>query len=200
MDVGQGYVIGHRLSRGNRICCEGPILVCWVRWIKMDAKKKGQKHSIFAVRTTSGQERAVGDLLRSRASLKKLPVSCILVPQIIKGYVFIEALGPNIVDELISGVRHARARTKGMISPTDIEKFITIKPVIEELSTGDQVEVVAGPFRGMKAKITNVDKVKEEVTIELLEESFTILPITVHADYVKLEKSGSEAHGRKEDD
>ncbi len=37
------------------------------------------------------------------------------------------------------------------------------------------------------------------MTIELLEESFTILPITVHADYVKLtEKGGSEEDGGKE--
>jgi transcriptional antiterminator NusG len=47
------------------------------------------------------------------------------------------------------------------------------------------VEVIAGPFRGLKAKITHMDKVKEEVTIELLEEGFATLPITVHADYVR---------------
>ena len=37
----------------------------------------------------------------------------------------------------------------------------------------------------MRAKITRVDKTKEEVTLELMEATFT-LPITVHADYVKL--------------
>lgn len=160
---------------------------------------KGRRHSIFAIRTTSGQERTVAELLRSKSSLKKFPVSCILVPELIKGYVFIEAPGPSVVDELVSRVKHARARTKGTISSTDIERFITVKPVVEEIHEGDLVEVVAGPFRGMKAKITNVDKVKEEVIIELLEESFTILPITVHADYVKLtEKAGSEERGGKE--
>ena len=157
-----------------------------------EVPKKGRAYSIFAVRTTSGQERTAAEFLRSKASLKKFPVSCILVPEIIKGYVFIEAQGPNVVDELISGVRHARARTRGTISSSDIERFITVKPVIEELHTEDLVEVIGGPFRGMKAKITNIDKVKEEVTIELLEESFTILPITVHADYVKLMEKGSE--------
>ncbi len=166
----------------------------------VEVPRKRQRYSIFAIRTTSGQEKTVAELLRSKASLKKSPVSCILVPELIKGYVFIEASGPSIIDELVSGVKHARARTKGTIPSTDIERFITIKPVVEEISEGDLVEVVAGPFRGMKAKITNVDKVKEEVTIELLEESFTILPITVHADYVKLtEKAGSEEHGREED-
>ena len=39
----------------------------------------------------------------------------------------------------------------------------------------------------MQAKITRIDKTKNEVTLELLEATFT-LPITVHADYVKLVK------------
>jgi transcriptional antiterminator NusG len=45
--------------------------------------------------------------------------------------------------------------------------------------------VIGGPFKGMRAKITRIDKAKAEVTLELLEATFT-LPITVHADYVKL--------------
>jgi transcription antitermination factor NusG len=37
----------------------------------------------------------------------------------------------------------------------------------------------------MKAKITKVNKVRSEATLELLEATFT-LPITVHADYLKV--------------
>jgi transcriptional antiterminator NusG len=64
--------------------------------------------------------------------------------------------------------------------------------VIEELDVEDTVEIVGGPFKGMKAKITRIDETKEEVTLELLEATFT-LPITVHADYVRLaEKAKKE--------
>jgi hypothetical protein len=43
--------------------------------------------------------------------------------------------------------------------------------------------------------------VKEEVTIELLEEGFATLPITVHADYVRrTAKHRGEESGRKETD
>ncbi len=145
---------------------------------------------IYAVRTTSGQERTVADLVASRVGLKKLAVSTIFVPEIVKGYIFLEATGPHLVDEAIAGVKHARARTKGVIDLKAVEKFIVTKPVIEDISIGDLVEIVGGPFRGLRAKITHVDMVKEEVTLELLEEGFATLPITVHADYVKLvEKS-----------
>ncbi len=160
---------------------------------------EGQKMSIYAVRTTSGQERTVADLLTSRIGLKKLPVSSVLVPEVIKGYIFVEATGPHVVDEAISGVRHARSRTRGMTTVGAVERFIVTKPVIEDLNLNDVVEVVSGPFKGSKAKITSIDRVKQEVTIELLEEGFAILPITVHADYVKLiERTTGEKGAGKE--
>lgn len=157
------------------------------------------KMLIYAVRTTSGQERTVVDLVASRVGLKKLPIASVLAPDVVKGYIFVEATGPHYVDDLIAGVRHARARTKGVISAEAMDRFIVSKPVIEDLRSGDSVEVISGPFRGLKARITNVDKLKEEVTIELLEEGFATLPITVHADYVKLVSRGSVAQvGREE--
>jgi len=153
---------------------------------------------IYAVRTTSGQEKTVADLLMSRIALKKLPLASVLAPEVIKGYIFVEAAGPHFVDEAISGMKHARARTKGVISVSAIERFLITKPVIEDLALGDLVEVVGGPFRGLKAKITDVDAAKEELVIELLEEGFATLPITVHADYVKLvQKAGGEAGREK---
>jgi len=156
------------------------------------------KMQIYAVRTTSGQEKTVADLLMSRIALKKLPVSSVLAPEVIKGYIFVEAAGPHFVDEAISGMKHARARTKGVIGVSAIERFLITKPVIEDLALGDLVEVVGGPFRGLKAKITDVDAAKEELVIELLEEGFATLPITVHADYVKLvQKAGGEAGREK---
>jgi transcriptional antiterminator NusG len=47
------------------------------------------------------------------------------------------------------------------------------------------VEITGGPFKGMRAKITRVNPVRKEATLELLEATFT-LPITVNADYLKL--------------
>lgn len=157
-----------------------------------------RKTLIYAIRTTSGQERTVVDLLASRIALKKLPIASVLAPDVVKGYIFVESAGPHYVDDLIAGIRHARARTKGVISAEALERFIVTKPVIEDLRGGDSVEVISGPFRGLKARITNVDKLKEEVTIELLEEGFATLPITVHADYVKFVSRGVGEIGRKE--
>lgn len=156
---------------------------------------------IFAIRTTSGQEMTVAEVLTSKAAMKKLPVFSVLVSDAIKGYIFIEASRPHVVDEAISGIKHARAKTRGSVPLSSVERFIVTKPTIDELSESDLVEVIAGPFRGLRAKITHMDKVKEEVTIELLEEGFATLPITVHADYVRRTAKGKgEEHEREKTD
>lgn len=155
------------------------------------------KMQIYAVRTTSGQEKTVAELLASRVGLRKLPVSSIVAPEVVKGYVFVEAMGPHFVDEAIAGVKHARGRTKGVIDVSAMERFLVTKPVIEDLGINDLVEVIGGPFRGLRARIIHVDKQKEELTIELLEEGFATLPITVHPDYVKLVERAGE-NGREE--
>ena len=153
-------------------------------------EKKSSSTLVFAIRTTAGQERNVANLIANRVEANNLPVKAILVPEVLKGYLFVEADGPHIVEEAIAGIKHVRSRVKGVVSFSEVERYIVVKPVIEELDVGDIVEVVSGPFKGMRAKITRVERAKEEVTIELLEASFT-LPITVHADYVKLvEKAG----------
>jgi transcriptional antiterminator NusG len=147
---------------------------------------------VFAVRTTTGQEKNVAKLVAARIKMNDIPIKTILVPETMRGYVFMEANGPHFVEEAIAGIKHVRSRVPGIISFSEIERFIIRKPVIEELSEGDIVEVTGGPFKGMRAKITRVDKAKEDVTLELLEATFT-LPITVHSDYVRLvEKAVSE--------
>ncbi|MBX5328547.1 MAG: transcription elongation factor Spt5 [Candidatus Bathyarchaeota archaeon] len=158
----------------------------------MEKKEEAFPTKIFAVKTTTGQEKNVAKLVAAKVEMNKIPIKAILVPEGLRGYVFMEAEGPHMVEEAIAGIRHVRSRVPGVVSFTEIERYIVRKPVIEELSENDIVEVTGGPFKGMRAKITRIDKTKAEVTLELLEATFT-LPITVHSDYVKLvEKAKTE--------
>jgi len=154
--------------------------------------KKPFSTSVFAVRTTAGQEKNVADMIASKVETNKLPIKAVFVPEMLKGYVFVESEGPHFVEQAITGIKHVRSRVPGLVSFSEVERYIVVKPVIEELNIDDLVEVVGGPFKGMRAKITRIDKTKAEVTLELLEATFT-LPITVHADYVRLvEKAKKE--------
>ncbi len=156
----------------------------------MDKKEEQMPATkIFVVKTTTGQERNVARLIAAKVEMTHIPIKALLVPDTLKGYVFVEADGPHLVEEAIAGVRHVRSRIPGLVSFNEIERYIVRKPVMEDLGEDDVVEITGGPFKGMRAKITRLDKSKGEVTLELLEATFT-LPITVHSDYVKLvEKS-----------
>lgn len=156
-------------------------------------KNESSSTKIFAIKTTTGQEKNVARLITAKVEMEKVPIMAILVPETLKGYIFIEAEGPHLVEQAITGVRHVRSRIPGVVSFSEIERYIVKKPIIEELSEDDIVEVTGGPFKGMRAKITRIDKAKAEVTLELLEASFT-LPITVNSDYVKIvEKDRGES-------
>ncbi|MGD0645003.1 MAG: transcription elongation factor Spt5 [Candidatus Bathyarchaeia archaeon] len=151
----------------------------------MEKKEEQAQAKIFVVKTTTGQERNVARLIASKVEMNHIPIKALLVPDTLKGYVFVEADGPHLVEEAIVGLRHVRSRIPGLVSFSEIERYIVRKPVMEDLNEDDVVEITGGPFKGMRAKITRLDKSKGEVTLELLEATFT-LPITVHSDYVKL--------------
>ena len=160
----------------------------------MEKNEEELATKIFAVRTTTGQERNVAKLVASKIEMNNIPIKAILVPETLRGYIFIEANGPHFVEEAITGIKHVRSRVPGIVSFSEIERYIVRKPIIEELSENDIVEIIGGPFKGMRAKITRIDTSKEEVILELLEATFT-LPITVHSDYVKLVEKAERESG-----
>ena len=155
----------------------------------MDNNEEQYSAKIFVVKTTTGQERNVSRLITTKVKISKIPIKSLLVPDTLRGYVFIEADGPHLIEEAIAGVKHVRSRIPGLVSFSEIERYLIRKPVLENLFEDDVVEITGGPFKGMRAKITRIDKSKGEVTLELLEATFT-LPITVHSDYVKLVQKG----------
>lgn len=141
--------------------------------------------SIFVVKTVAGQEKNAAELIDVKVKVDKIDVFSILVPQSLRGYIFIETMGSHIVDQAISGIKNVKSKVSGKVQYSEIEKYLVVKPIIDEIEVGYVVEITGGPFKGMKAKITKVNKVKSEATLELLEATFT-LPITVHADYLKV--------------
>ena len=145
--------------------------------------------SIFAVRTTVGQERNAAELIEVRVKINNLSILSILVPDSLRGFIFLEAPASHVVEEAIAGVKHVKSKITGRVNLSEVEKYLESKPVIEELDVGYIVEITGGPFKGMRALVTKINKVRHEATLELLEATFT-LPITVNADYLKLiEKS-----------
>jgi transcription termination/antitermination protein NusG len=138
----------------------------------------------FAIRTTGGQEHVVANILQNKVNTKKIGIRSILVLDTFKGYIIVEAPDSNVAYEALAGIRHARGQIRGELPFKDIEGYLVKKPVVSELNIDDTVEVIAGPFKAMKAKITRVDYEKQEATVVLLDSPYQI-PVTVDANYLK---------------
>jgi len=147
---------------------------------------------IFAIRTTTGQERSVALLIAEKAEGLDLDIKAVLAPETAKGYIYVEAPSQNAVLEAIKGLRHVRGKILGMVPFSQIEHYLTPRSSTEDLSVGDFVEIIGGPFKGEKAKVTQIINNKEEVVLQLLESTYPI-PIRVHGDYIKIiEKAEKE--------
>ena len=142
------------------------------------------KSKFFAIRITGGQERVVDNILHKKITTKKLKIFSILVLENFKGYIIVEAPDANVAYEALSGVRHVRGQIRGELPFKDIEGYLIKKPVVTDLSIDNMVEVVAGPFKSMKAKVIRVDYEKQEATVVLLDSPYQI-PVTVDANYLR---------------
>ena len=138
----------------------------------------------YAIRTTGGQERVVANVLQNKIKSKNIGIYSILLLENFKGYIIVEAPDANVAFQALAGVRHIRGQIRGELPFKDIEGYLIKKPVVTELSVDDTVEVIGGPFKAMKAKITRVDYEKQEATVVLLDSPYQI-PVTVDANYLK---------------
>ena len=157
--------------------------------------ENGNSH-LFAVRTTGGQEKIVMRSLEARIKMGKFTdeisgrditvnLQSILLLSDLKGYVVVEAHNASAMFDAIQGIRHVRGQLRGELTYNEIEKYLIKKSTVSELAMENTVEIIAGPFKGMKATITRIDKEKEEATVVLLDATYQ-LPVTVDANYLKL--------------
>jgi len=139
---------------------------------------------IYTIKTVVGRENVVMDAVASKVKSESLAIQSLVHPEEIKGYVFIEG---NIddVEKAVKGMPHSRGLIKKPVEVKEIERFLQPRKVEVELDTGDIIEIIGGPFRGEKGKVTRYDKVKREITIEPTE-SPTPIPITISVEFVKV--------------
>ncbi len=140
---------------------------------------------LFALRTTGGQEKIVLRLLENKIRAQKINIQSVLLVDNLKGYVVVEALSASDAFNAIQGIRHIRGQLRGELEFKDIEGYLVKKSTVTELAVDKTVEIIGGPFKGMKATITRVDHEKEEATVILLDAPYQ-LPVTVDANYLKL--------------
>ena len=151
----------------------------------MDAKETAtKKTSIYAVKVSGGQETNIAKLISTRAQAKNLNIYSIITSPKMKGYVLIEADSISTVSEAVYGLKHVRSIVPGVLATSDIEQLVAKKAEIIKLEPGEMVEVISGPFKGMKARVVRFSEEKREATINLVDVPYQ-LQVTVSADYLR---------------
>ena len=143
-----------------------------------------QTSHLFAVRTTGGQEKIVMRLLETKMKMGQIDVQSVLLLDDLKGYVVVEARDPPSMFNAIQGIRHIRGQLRGELQYNEIDKYLIKKSTVTELSVDNTVEIIGGPFKGMKATVKRVDQEKEEAVVILLDAPYQ-LPVTVDANHLK---------------
>ncbi|MBD3248806.1 transcription elongation factor Spt5 [Candidatus Woesearchaeota archaeon] len=153
---------------------------------------------IFALRTTANREDQVMDFVTSNVKNKKLNVYSVIRAHGMRGYIFVEAENRVEAEQAAFNVPYARGILPKEVDYSEIEHLLEQVKVEMNIQKNDIVEIISGPFKREKAKVTRIDKAKEEVVVELLEAAVPI-PITVRMDAVKVIRRESE-EGEKEEE
>jgi transcriptional antiterminator NusG len=145
------------------------------------------ERAVFAVKTTVGQEKSCADMIANRARKGHGRIFAILSPEALRGYILVEAQSHEDVEIATHAIPHMKGVVDGSTPVDEIDHFLIPKPAVSGLSEGDLVELVAGPFRGEKARVIRIDSTKEEITVELME-ALVPIPVTVRGDHVRVLK------------
>ncbi len=142
---------------------------------------------IFTLRTTVGQESLVVDILSNKIKTDELEVYSLSVIPGLKGYILIEADTELTVRRAIMNTPHIKGKgiVGGQVKIDELSNLLEAKPLMKSIKEGQKIELIAGPFKGEKARVTRVNDTKEEVTVELLEAAVKI-PVTIKAEHIRI--------------
>ena len=160
-------------------------------------EEKQEEAKIYALRTTANREDQVMDFVSSNAQRKKLDVYSVIRPHGMRGYIFLEAASRTDAEQAAFNVPYARGILPKDVGYKEIEHMLEQVKVERNIKKNDICEIISGPFKREKAKITRIDKAKEEVVVELLEAAVPI-PITVKMDAVKVIRRETKEEGEEE--
>jgi transcription termination/antitermination protein NusG len=161
----------------------------------IEEKKVGSE--IFALRTTANREDQVVDFLSSNVQKKRLEVYSVIRAHGMRGYIFLEAKDRGSAEESFQGVPYAKGLLPKTVTYEEIEPMIEQAKATVNMQRNDIVEIISGPFKREKAKITRVDTQKDEVIVELLETAIPI-PLTLKLDAVKVIRRETEEEEEEE--
>ncbi|NPA22113.1 MAG: transcription elongation factor Spt5 [Candidatus Micrarchaeota archaeon] len=152
---------------------------------------------IYPVKISARDAKIIPKLVEANIKRKGIKtIKAIYVDSRITGYMFIEGDDVDDIKAALSGVRGVNLNPLGYgkvelkaLSEEEIEKLFKRREELkQEIKVGDIVEIIRGPFKGEKAKVTAKDEQKGTYTVLPLEAPVAI-PITIQEKSIKLIKT-----------
>lgn len=141
----------------------------------------------YAIYVVGGYEEKVAVVLGERARTLRLDVRSVIASKDLKGVVFVEVGDVNDLYRLIRGVRNVKRKRPIQVAIDDVLKLVTPPAAVGNIERGQEVIVIAGPFKGMKGRVVEVRK--GEVDINLIDSQSPIM-VTIPIDQVKPAEGG----------
>jgi len=152
------------------------------------------ENKIFALRTTANREDQVVDFITANIEKKGLEVYSVFRPHGLRGYIFLEARSREDAERSFQGVPYARELLRKDLQYSEVESMLEQTKIQVNIKENDIVEIIDGPFKREKAKVTRINLEKEEVVVELLEAAVSI-PITIKLDSLKVIRREEDEQG-----
>ena len=140
---------------------------------------------IFIIKVTTNKEERAVDMIAERITKKDLNVFSVSRPHGLRGYVLLEAEDRDSAEEAVFNLPYVKGIIGKTIGYAEIKNMV--EPSMESITIreGDIIEMIGTSLKGEKAKVTRIDKQKEEVVVSLLG-AVVPLPVTVKLDNVKV--------------
>jgi transcriptional antiterminator NusG len=140
------------------------------------------KSRFYAIHVVKGMEGRVALLLEERSKSMGLDVRSIVVPVDANGYLIVEVGNSGVLYHLTRGVRYVKRKRPVAVREEDALRLA--KPVVEapKVARGQLVEIIGGPFKGMKGRVVEVYEARRDVDVSLLD--FRMV-VTIPLEFVK---------------
>jgi len=140
---------------------------------------------IFIIKVTTNKEENAVDMIAERIEKKNLNVYSVSRPHGLRGYILLEAENRESAEEAVFNLPYVKGIIGRTIGYEEIKNMVESSVETISIKEGDIVEIISEPFKKEKAKVTRIDKQREEVVVSLLG-AVVPLPVKIKLDNVKV--------------
>jgi transcriptional antiterminator NusG len=142
------------------------------------------QYKVYAISVIGGYEEKIAMVFAERAQALKLNVKSIIYSEELKGTVIVEVSDPKDLFYLIRGVKNVKRRRPITINIQEVVKLLKPPISLPTLEKGQLIEIIGGPFKGMKGRVVEIYSTRNEADITLLEGDSKIV-VTIPIEYIK---------------